>query len=88
MNPRTAFVLLFLVIAAAAACDRLSPEERSIVEITCQDGPYSTGYMVRLPQEPHENERCMQIATRAAPREVPEVAPFLHNPLRPTKESR
>jgi hypothetical protein len=69
------------------ACDGAPPDEITISEISCQDEAYSISYMVRLPHEPHSAERCVQIATRAIPRIVPSVQPFLSSPLRQTKEA-
>jgi len=42
--------------------------------------------MVRLPYEPHSAERCVQVQTKAPPRFVPDIAPFLHSPMRQIKE--
>lgn len=87
MNPRIVIVLLGFCALVVGACDGPPPDEMTISEIACQDSAYSTGYMVRLPHEPHSAERCAQIQRRAPPRMVPDVAPFLHPPIRLTKEA-
>ena len=71
-------------VAVVAACENTA--DLDLQAQACPATLFSTGYMVRLPHEPHSAERCVQVQTRAPPRFVPDVAPFFHSPLHQTKE--
>jgi hypothetical protein len=66
-----------------------APQEKGLTptkeEKACVDDEYSYAYMVRRPRDPHSLEYCEHIARRAAPRFVPDVAPFLLPPIRISK---
>ena len=82
MRPALAAVGIVACMLVIGACEVVPPDQPTLSEIACQDEPYSIGYMVRLPHEPHSAERCVQIATRAPARIVPEVKPFLSKPIK------
>jgi len=69
--------------AALIALFLIGCEQPKIEEIVCADTVFSTGYMIRLPHEPHAAERCIQLQRRALPREAaPDVKPFLSPPIK------
>lgn len=78
-------VLVVIGALTLAGCDNTADLE--LQAQACPDTMFSTGYMVRLPHEPHSAERCVQVQRRAPPRFVPDVGPFLHDPIRQTKQA-